>query len=64
MEQFNVLFADPKGPSDFAWIAQLPSAQGLQLLAPVDASAQALAGLDRGAETLPLIEEFLAELPK
>jgi phosphoglycerate dehydrogenase-like enzyme len=69
MEQFNVLFADPKGPSDFEWIAQLPSAQGLQLLAPVDASAQAMAALLPEADAIvtqhaPITADLLAAAPR
>jgi phosphoglycerate dehydrogenase-like enzyme len=42
---FTVLFADPRPPSDMAWIAALPAAAGLRLLAPATDDPAELAAL-------------------
>lgn len=52
MEPCTVLFADPKGPADFAWIEQLAPAQALRLCAPADASPAALAALLPAADVI------------
>ncbi len=69
MESFNVLFTEPKGPADFEWIAQLPPARGLRLLAPVDAAPQSLAALLPEADAIvtqytPVTAEMLAAAPR
>ena len=69
MEQFTVLFADPKGPADFEWITQLAPAQGLRLIAPADDSPAALAALLPAADalvtqTLPIDSQLLAAAPR
>ena len=69
MEQFNVVFADPKGPADFEWIEQLPAAQQLRLVAPPDASAQALAALLPKAQAIvtqnrPISADMIVAAPQ
>lgn len=45
MQNFTVLFADPKGSADFEWMTRLPSAQKLTLIAPSDTAGATLAAL-------------------
>lgn len=52
MDQFTVLFADPKESADFEWITQLAPAQPLRLIAPADDSHAALAALLPSADAL------------
>lgn len=52
MPSLTVLFADPKVPADFEWIARLAPAQALTLLAPEDATAEALAALLPNADAI------------
>lgn len=69
MTPLTVLFADPKAATDLEWIVQLPPAQGLRLLAPTDASAQALAALLPEAEAIvtqytPVTAETMGAAPR
>ena len=52
MQNFTVLFAEPKGPADFEWITRLPSAHELTLIAPGDAAEETLAALLPKADTI------------
>jgi phosphoglycerate dehydrogenase-like enzyme len=69
MSDPTVLFLEPKGEADFAWIGALPAAQGLRLLAPPTGGTEALAPLLPEAEVIvtqdqPVTAALIAAAPK
>lgn len=68
MHPLTVLFTEPRNAADFTWLETLPAARELELIAPIDESAAALAALlpQAGAivtQYTPVTAEMIAAAP-